>query len=178
MSQNNRTNRIFVNNTIRSSKVICIDTTGKNLGTINFTEALNLAKNQGLDLVQVTFGGTDKIPTCKITNYGKYKYDLDKKEKEAAKKQKESIIKVKEIKFRPTTGLNDLKIKARKAMEILDEGDRIKVTIQFKGREVTHKEVALQTLNEFAALVSNAEFSPPVMEGKFLSCTLEKRQDV
>src|SRR5690554_4765412 len=100
-----------------------------------------MALDAGLDLVQVSSGGRNSSPTCKILDYGKYKYQQSKNEKAAAKKQRENSVKIKEIKFRPTTDINDLRTKASKVQEFLNDGDKVKITIAFRGREVSHKEI-------------------------------------
>ena len=147
----------LINHAIRAPKVLCIEDSGQNLGVIATSDALKLALDSGLDLVQVARPMNGKPPTCKIMDYGKYKYEESKKAKAAAKKQRESEIETKEIKFRPTTDTNDLKTKARKAMETLEGGDHVRVVMTFKGRQLTHKEVGEATLREFLALVPNVD---------------------
>ncbi|HVI42753.1 MAG TPA: translation initiation factor IF-3, partial [Anaerovoracaceae bacterium] len=137
---NKNQDRIIINHQIRGQKVFCINHENVNLGLIPLSQALNLAQEHGLDLVQVSAPSKDRAPTCKILDSGKYKYDLSKKKKEAEKKQREAIVKTKEIKFRPTTDLNDLKTKARKAEGFIEEGCRVKISITFKGREISHQE--------------------------------------
>lgn len=171
--------KVFINQSIKFPKVLCIDNNNNNLGIIETVRALSLALTQGLDLVQVSPPNRDRVPTCKILNYGKYKYELSKKKKEADKKQRESTIKEHEIKFRPSTDSNDLKIKARKADEFLAEGSRVRVTISFKGREISHKEVAIKTLYEFAALVPNAKLlNSPSVEGKSMTVFIVRKNEV
>lgn len=157
-----------MNRQIRSREVVCINQDNENMGVIPTFDALKMADDVGLDLVQIT-NGKDRTPTCKILDYGKFKYDASRKQKAAAKKQRESAVKVKEIKFRPTTDINDLRTKARKALQFLNEGHRIKVTIQFKGREVSHQEVALDTLKQFVDLVPDLLLdSDPKMDRRHL----------
>ena len=172
MSQGNRNEKVLVGNLIRAPRVLCIDHDSTNLGVISLSEALKIAADQGLDLIQLSNGSP---PTCKIVDYGKYKYEQSKKTKEAAKKQRESISKLKEIKFHPTTDINDLKIKARKVVGFLDEGAKVKVTIVFRGwREASHRDIAMQTLNEFLSFIPNAITSSVGMEGKCLSCMVDR----
>ena len=146
-----------INAAIRAPRVLCIEDSGKNLGVIPTSEALLLATNSGLDLVLVSPAVNGKPPTCKIMDYGKHKYEESKKAKAAAKRQRETEIETKEIKFRPTTDTNDLKTKARKAMEIIEGGDQVRVIMTFKGRQLTHKEIGEATLQEFITLVPDAE---------------------
>jgi translation initiation factor IF-3 len=128
-----------------------------NLGVMPLFKALSEAKEKGLNLVQMSIGAGVNVPaTCKILDYGKFKYDESKKMKAQQKKQRESQVDEKEIIFRPDTALNDLKTKARKALEFLDDGDRVKVTIKCIGRESTHPDVFKNTLNVFLGLIPNA----------------------
>lgn len=168
--------RIFINYGIRATQVLCIDHLNNNLGVIPFAEAMNIAKENNLDLVQMAPPGKDRPPTVRIIDHGRHKYDLSKKKKEADKRQRENIIKIKEIKFRPTTGDNDLKIKARQADDFLKEGHKVKVSVTFKGREMTHQEVALDTLEIFLGLVTLGELeSQPMLDNKNLTVFLIKK---
>lgn len=155
--------RVFMNHNIRAPRVLCINQDNANIGEIAIAQALALAQAAGLDLVQVSPPSRDRPPTCKIIDYGKYKYDLSKKKKEGDKKQREqkNMSEPKEIKFRPTTGSNDLLLKARKAQEFLDEGYKVKVYVVFHGREVAHKGVAYDTLKQFIEFIPNCQFSQP-----------------
>jgi len=178
--QNKKFNRkndfVPFNCKIRAKQVRCINADGDNLGIIPIEEALSIAGDSKLDLVQIS-NGKDGVPICRITDYGKYKYDISKRKKESARKQRETAIKTKEIKFRPSTDTNDLQVKATKAAAILNDGDRVKVSIMFKGREITHKEVGMDALHKFLELVPNGQFmSPPAMQGRILSVLLDKRE--
>lgn len=161
MSYNNnakRSDRVFVDNAIRAKTVLVIDgESGKNLGTMPLFKALAEARDRGLNLVQMSLVGKDAIPTCKILDYGKFRYDESKKLKAQQKKQREAQIEDKEITFRPDTALNDLKVKAKKAIEFLDSGDRVKVTIKCVGREATHPDVFRATLALFLECIPNAQ---------------------
>ena len=164
---------------IRANKVLCIDQDNNNLGIIDLFQALKLAENSGLDLVQVAPPIKGGVPTCKIVDLGKYRYELSKKQKALAKKQRESASKIKEIKFRPSTDINDLKIKANQAQEFLDAGDKVKITITFKGRELSYKEIGYDTLNSFLSLISDIEtISQPSMDGRFLCAIIKKSQSI
>lgn len=179
MFSNKNQERLIVNYQIRSPKVLLIDQDNINMGLLSLSQALSLASERGLDLVQVSPPVNDKFPTCKLLDSGKYKYELSKKRKEADKKQREAVIKIKEIKFRPTTDLNDLRTKAKKAEEFADEGCRVKVTITFKGREMSHQEIAAQTLTIFMSLVPNlAMLGKPSLERKDLSVFVSKKDVV
>lgn len=168
-----KNNRIVFGRYIKSQQVLCIDQNGSKLGVIPTQEALRLASDIGLELVQVAFG-KDNVPTCKIVDLGKYKYDQSKKEKEVAKKQREAAHKLKEIKIRPGTEENDLKVKADKISEFLSEGHQVKITVMFRGRELAHKEVGEEALNLLLSLVPNTQvLSPAKMEGRDLSVTVK-----
>lgn len=175
---NNQKKRDFtpINNQIRSSKVVCIDNNDKNLGEIDTSEALKIAYDAGLDLVQVS-SGKNRYPTCKVLDYGKYKYQQSKNQKAAAKKQRENTIKTKEIQFRPSTEINDLKVKAEKAKEILNEGDHVRISVLFKGRELSYQDLAKETLNQFLMLIPDINIiERPTMSGKTLSVLIQKKQ--
>ena len=122
------------NERIRSSQVQVISSDGKNLGTLATQEAINIAKKEGLDLIEISPNA--KPPVCKIIDVGKYKYDLQKKANKAKKKQK--IINLKEIKLRPVTGIHDYNFKIKNAQKFLEKGDKVKFTVKFRGREMQH----------------------------------------
>jgi len=122
------------NNRISSPDVQVIASDGENLGVMNTNEAISIAKNQGLDLIEIA--RNSKPPVCKIMDMGKYKYDAQKKANKAKKKQKK--IEIKEIKLRPVTEIHDYTFKIKNAQKFLSKGDKVKFTIKFKGRELQH----------------------------------------
>ena len=122
------------NDRIRASQVQVIGSDGKNLGTLPTQEAINIAKQQGLDLIEISPNASP--PVCKIIDIGKYKYDLQKKANKAKKKQK--IVNLKEIKLRPVTEIHDYNFKLKNAQKFLEKGDKVKFTVRFKGREMQH----------------------------------------
>ena len=122
------------NNRIISAEVQVISSDGKNLGILNTNEAISIAKNEGLDLIEIAQNA--KPPVCKIMDMGKYKYDAQKKANKAKKKQKK--IEIKEIKLRPVTEIHDYTFKIKNAQKFLSKGDKVKFTIKFKGRELQH----------------------------------------
>ena len=122
------------NNRIVSAEVQVISSDGQNLGILNTQEAITIAKNEGLDLIEIAQNA--KPPVCKIMDMGKYKYDAQKKANKAKKKQKK--IEVKEIKLRPVTEIHDYTFKIKNAQKFLSKGDKVKFTIKFKGRELQH----------------------------------------
>ena len=122
------------NNRIVSAEVQVISSNGENLGILNTQEAITIAKNEGLDLIEIAQNA--KPPVCKIMDMGKYKYDAQKKANKAKKKQKK--IEIKEIKLRPVTEIHDYTFKIKNAQKFLSKGDKVKFTIKFKGRELQH----------------------------------------
>ena len=122
------------NNRIVSAEVQVISSDGQNLGILNTQEAITIAKNEGLDLIEIAQNA--KPPVCKIMDRGKYKYDAQKKANKAKKKQKK--IEIKEIKLRPVTEIHDYTFKIKNAQKFLSKGDKVKFTIKFKGRELQH----------------------------------------
>ena len=122
------------NERIRSPQVQVISSDGKNLGTLATQEAINIAKQEGLDLIEISPNANP--PVCKIIDIGKYKYDLQKKANKAKKKQK--IVNLKEIKLRPVTEIHDYNFKIKNAQKFLKKGDKVKFTVKFRGREMQH----------------------------------------
>ena len=122
------------NEKIRATQVRVIDSDGQNLGTLSTQEAINIAKQKGLDLIEISPKANP--PVCKIIDIGKYKYDLQKKANKAKKKQK--TVNLKEIKLRPVTEIHDYNFKIKNAQKFLSKGDKVKFTVLFKGREMQH----------------------------------------
>ena len=131
-----------VNDAIRAPKVRCIDPEGTQLGVLETSEAIRQAEDFGLDLVEVQ-PNVDP-PVCKILDYGKFKYEAQKRANEARKKQK--IIDVKEIKLRPNIDEHDYQVKMRSVQKFLDSGDKVKVTLRFRGREMAHQDLGAVVL--------------------------------
>jgi len=138
-----------INEEIREKEVRLIDVDGTQLGIVPIKKALEIANERRLDLVNVA--PTANPPVCRILDYGKYKYELTKKEKEARKNQK--IINVKEIRLTPNIEEHDLQVKANRAIEFLKDGDKVKVSVRFKGREMGHTEMGEEVLKDFLKLV-------------------------
>tara|TARA_Y100000590_G_scaffold439312_1_gene563178 strand:- start:183 stop:728 length:546 start_codon:yes stop_codon:yes gene_type:complete len=123
-----------INDRIRALEVQVISSDKKNLGTFPLREAIQMAKKEGLDLIEISPNANP--PVCKMTDIGKYKYDLQKKASKAKKKQK--IVNLKEIKLRPVTEIHDYNFKIKNAQRFLEKGDKVKFTVRFKGREMQH----------------------------------------
>jgi translation initiation factor IF-3 len=131
-----------INDEIRIPQIQLVDADGQNRGIVDTEEALYLAEEAGLDLVEIS--PNSRPPVCKILDYGKYKFQAQKKASEARKKQK--TVEVKEIKMRPSIDTHDYDVKMRAARRFLDEGDKVKMTLRFRGREMAHQELGLQLL--------------------------------
>lgn len=155
---------MIVNEGIRAREVRLIDANGDQLGIKSRVEALEIAAKRNLDLVLVAPGA--KPPVARIMDFGKYRFEQQKKEKEARKKQK--IINVKEVRLSPTIDDHDFNTKLRNAIKFLEKGDKVKASIRFKGRAITHKEIGHKVLDRFAqscSEVSSIE-SAPKMDGR------------
>jgi translation initiation factor IF-3 len=131
-----------VNEQIRAREIRVIDEAGEMLGVMTPYEAIKRAQSVGLDLIEVSPNAAP--PVCKILDYGKYKYELQKKASEARKKQK--VIEIKELKLRPTIGDHDYQIKLRQAREFITDGDKVKFTLRFRGREQSHLDLSLKVM--------------------------------
>ena len=153
-----------INEEIRCKEVRLIDDAGQQLGVMAPKEAAKIAAEKGLDLVEIA--PTANPPVCRIMDYGKYRYEQSKREKEAKKNQK--VISVKEVKLRPNIEDHDFQTKARNAAKFLASGDKVKVTIMFRGREITHPELGQELCERFAdelSSVSKVE-KPAKVEGR------------
>ena len=133
-----------MNRDIRVPQVQLIDAEGVNHGAISIEQALDIAAEQGLDLVEIAPNSAP--PVCKVMDFGKYKYQSQKKAAEARKKQK--TVEVKEIKMRPNIDTHDYDVKMRSIRRFFEEGDKVKVTMRFRGREMAHQELGLALLNK------------------------------
>jgi len=147
------------NNRINSPEVQVIASNGENLGTINTNKAISMAKEEGLDLIEIAPNA--KPPVCKIIDMGKYKYEAQKKANKAKKRQKK--IELKEIKLRPVTETHDYNFKLKNALKFLSKGDKVKFTIRFKGRELQHSNLGHDLMNkiqEDIKLAGKVEMNP------------------
>ena len=153
-----------VNREINSTSIRLVDQNGEMVGVVSFNEGLALAERAGLDLVEISPNAVP--PVCKILDYGKYRYEIQKKAHDARKKQK--IVVVKEIKLRPMIDKHDLEIKIRNAKSFLEEGDKVRITLRFRGREMDHSELGMKVINQVqAGLADYAKIEQyPRIEGK------------
>lgn len=162
--------RVRVNEQIRISPVRVVDEEGEQLGILQLDEALATADDRGLDLVEVAPDA--RPPVCRIMDYGKYRYQLSRKQREARKKQHQ--VHLKEVKFRPGTEDHDFEFKVRHARRFIEEGNKVKVTVMFRGRQISHPEVGRDVLERVAnALEDEAKVeSSPSMDGRTLTMIL------
>ena len=165
---------LMINGQIRDKEVRVIGENGDQLGIMSAAEAQKLADDAGLDLVKIA--PTAKPPVCRIVDYGKFKYEQARKEKEAKKKQK--TIEVKEIRMSPNIDTNDLNTKVGAARKFLSKGDRVKVTIRFRGRELAHMNDSKYMLDDFAKALEDCAVveKPAKVEGRALTMVLTEKR--
>ena len=167
------TKELRINRQIRAKEVFLIDENGDKRGVMNYFDALALAEDAGLDLVEISPNANP--PVCKIIDYGKYRYEQEKKLKEAKKNQ--TIVKMREIRMQPKIDTHDLEVKSKAIGEFLEGGDKCKVTIRFHGRELAHTELGREVLMKILEILTEKEIadnadSQPMMEGRNMSMLL------
>ena len=164
-----------INEQIRANKVQLIDENGEQKGEVSLNEALDLAFSKKLDLVMVS--PNPNLPVCKIMNYGKYKFEQVKKEKEARKKQK--TFEIKEIRITPNIEQHDFEFKAKNAKKFLEDGNKVKITLKFRGREMNYVKLGEEVLQKFINELSEISVpeKSPVLEGRNMFIILAKKAD-
>ena len=165
---------LFINEQIRDKEVRLIGSDGEQLGIMSAKEAMFKAQEAGLDLVKIA--PQAKPPVCKIIDYGKYRYELARKEKEAKKKQK--TMEVKEVRLSPNIDTNDLNTKANQARKFITKGDKVKVTLRFRGREMAHVNYSKQILDSFYERLEDIAVvdKNPKMEGRSMVMFLSQKR--
>lgn len=165
---------LLINEQIRDKEVRVIGEDGEQLGVMPVKEALALAEEAGVDLIKIAPNA--KPPVCKISDYGKFKYEQTRREKEAKKKQK--VIEVKEIRLSPNIDTNDLNTKTNAARKFLSKGDRVKVTLRFRGREMAHMNSSKHILDDFAEALSDIAVveKAPKVEGRSMTMFLAEKR--
>ena len=160
----------MINEQIRDREIRLIGENGEQLGIMSARDAYKMAQEAELDLVKIA--PTAKPPVCKIIDYGKYRYELARKEKEARKKQK--VIDVKEVRLSPNIDTNDLNTKVGAARKFLEKGDKVKVIVRFRGREVSHSQIGYTLLERFAEQAKEAGTveKPAKLEGRNMTMFL------
>jgi len=162
-----------INEQIRVREVRLIDNDGSQKGIISTIEALKMAKEQELDLVEIAPNATP--PVCKIIDYGKYRFEQEKKLRDSKKNQK--VLKLKEIRMQPKIASGDLDFKSKHIKEFLDDGNKVKVSIRFRGRELAHKELGEEVLNAVLKRLEGEYVmdKTPAMEGRLMSMTISPK---
>lgn len=164
----------MINEQIRDKEVRLIGENGQQMGIMSAKEAMKLAREAELDLVKIA--PTAKPPVCKIIDYGKYRYELARKEKEARKKQK--TIDVKEVRLSPNIDSNDLNTKINAARKFINKGDKVKVTLRFRGREMAHMHASKHILDDFAEKLADIAVieKPAKVEGRSMTMFLTEKR--
>ena len=164
----------MINEQIRDKEVRLIGVDGEQLGIVSSKEAQRLAEEAGLDLVKIA--PTAKPPVCKIIDYGKYRYEQARKEKEAKKKQK--TIELKEIRLSPNIDTNDLNTKINSAKKFIEKGNKVKVTLRFRGREMAHMNQSKYILDDFAEALADVAVveKAPKVEGRSIGMVLAEKR--
>ncbi len=167
------TKSLRINNQIRVREVRLIDSDGSQKGIIPTITAMKMAGEQDLDLVEVA--PTAKPPVCKILDFGKYRFEQEKKLRDSKRKQK--TLKLKEIRMQPKIGPGDLDTKAKHIQEFLDEGNKVKVTIRFRGRELAHTNLGFGVFEKVLERLTSEYIieKPAAMEGRFMSMTVSSK---
>jgi translation initiation factor IF-3 len=167
------TKGLRINEQIRVREVRLIDNDGSQKGIISTIEALKMAKEQELDLVEIAPNATP--PVCKIIDYGKYRFEQEKKLRDSKKNQK--VLKLKEIRMQPKIASGDLDFKSKHIKEFLDDGNKVKVSIRFRGRELAHKELGEEVLNAVLKRLEGEYVmdKTPAMEGRLMSMTISPK---
>ena len=161
-----------MNERVRAREVRLIDENGEMIGVMPSSRALDIARERNLDLVEVSPNAIP--PVCKLMDYGRYKYEQAKKENEARKNQK--TVNQKEIRLRPRTDEHDVDVKTRKIQEFLAEGDKVRVSVQFRGAEMRHPDIGRKLLDEIAEVLKGSAIieRSPVMEGRMMSMIVSR----
>lgn len=159
INERRQENRVLSNREIRSREVRLIDEHGQNQGILNFFKALGMAEDQGLDLILIN--AQSNPPVCKIGDVGKYKYELQKRQRELDKRNRENRVDIKEVQLRPAIDTHDLDIKIKHIKEWIDDGDKVKVVIKFRGREMANKDLGYTIIDSILEQVPEAR-----LEGK------------
>ena len=164
----------MINEQIRDREVRLISQNGEQLGIMSAREAMKIAMEAELDLVKIAPGA--KPPVCKIIDYGKYKYEQTRKEKEAKKKQR--TVEIEEVRLSPNIDTNDLNTKVNNARKFISKGNKVKVTLRFRGREMAHVQQSRHILDDFAELLSDIASveKAPKLEGRNMSMVLTEKR--
>ena len=174
IASNSNSKELEINEQIRDKEIRLIGADGAQMGIMSPRDALRMAIDKDLDLVKVA--PQAKPPVCKILDYGKYRFEMAKKDKEARKRQK--VISIKEVRLSATIGEHDVEVKVKNAVKFLKDGDKVKVTIRFRGRQISHSQIGLEVMKDFFERVkdvANMERQPKV-EGRSMVMILSPKE--
>ena len=165
---------LMINEQIRDKEVRVVSETGEQLGIMSSKDAQKLADEQGVDLIKIA--PTAKPPVCKIMDYGKFRYEQTRREKEAKKKQR--VIEIKEVRLSPNIDVNDLNTKCNSARKFIEKGDKVKVSLRFRGREMAHIDSSKHILEDFAEKLSDIAVvdKAPKLEGRSMTMFLTEKR--
>lgn len=163
----------MINEEIRDREVRVIDQNGEQMGVMPIGAALSLAEERQLDLVKIAPGA--RPPVCKLMDYGKYRFEQSKRDREIRKNQK--VITIKEVHLSATIDVHDMEVKTRQAQKFLADGNKIKVSIRFRGRQITHSEIGLEVMNQFASAIADVGVveRKPLTEGRNMTMIVAPR---
>jgi len=172
----NKNNNLLINEQIKATNVLVIGPNGEQVGVKSLKDAMTLASYAGLDLVLMN--GNSNPPVCKVMDYNKYRYEKNKKEKEALKRQKANYSETKEFRLSSVIDVGDFETKVKQVSKYLLKGDKIKVTIRFKGRQMTHTELGEDVMNRFADRLSDIAqvMEKPKLDGKTMTMMLTPKK--
>ena len=167
-------NELMINEEIRDREVRVVDENGEQMGILPIRQALELAEQKQLDLVKIA--PQAKPPVCKLMDYGKYRFEQSKKEREMRKNQK--VVNIKEVRLSATIEEHDIDVKTRAAQKFLKDGDKVKVSIRFRGRQITHSEIGTEIMHDFAERIKDFGIMErkPIIEGRNMIMVLAPRE--
>ena len=170
-----RINDLMINEEIRDREVRVVDQNGEQLGVMPIRQALDLADERQLDLVKIA--PQARPPVCKLMDYGKYRFEQSKREREIRKNQK--VITIKEVRLSATIEDHDVEVKFKNAVKFLKDGDKVKVTIRFRGRQITHSEIGNEVMKDFAERIKDYGVVErrPLIEGRSMTMIIAPRED-
>ena len=172
----NKKQDLLINEQIKASQVLVIGPNGEQVGVKSIKDAMTLATYAGLDLVLMN--GNSNPPVCKVMDYNKYRYEKNKKEKEALKRQKANLSETKEFRLSSVIDVGDFETKVKQVTKYLEKGDKIKITIRFKGRQMAHTELGEEVMNRFADRLSDIAIisEKPLLDGKTMTMLLTPKK--
>lgn len=176
-NQVDKNDKFKVNEEIKTSPIMLVDVDGKNIGSFPLSKALDVAKQLKLDLVEVS--PFSKPPVCKLMNYGKFRFEQKAKQKKI-KKNRPKSLKIKEIRLSPVIEAHDIDTKVKSAIKFLQAGHKVSVKLEFRRRQIVHKDLGMSIINSFIDKISNfgSLASNPKLDGKVVFCTIDPLEDI